>query len=318
MAKNKSLLIFAKQQVAQADKASTAHSTEQKVNGACAEFGLNFGADYSLRQIQIPEPKPSSLAFEFVLNSEQNSQTKAQPNADLLQNLVEKLKQLELDVFVFEQDKKPMALKLALFDMDSTLIQAEVMDELARFYGVYDKVSQITEIAMRGEIDFNESFSKRLAMLKDMPTSDLENIRAKIQFTPNAEILFEHLHKQGVETVLVSGGFDYFASYFAEKLGIKEFHANVLQAKNNKLTGEPVLPILDSSFKSRLLQQKQADLGVSAIQVLAVGDGANDIPMLAQAGFGVAYKAKPLVQEKANFNLKFNDLDSLAYLLYLN
>lgn len=304
MALNKRLLVFAKTET----YANNPQELEQKLIGACSNFGLELTKDYNLAQIKISNPKPSSLGFKFSFNSTLNDSS--------LNKFCQILNEQEIDVFAFKQ--KPVALKLALFDMDSTLIQAEVMDELARLYGVYDQVSSITEAAMAGDIDFNESFIKRLAMLKDMPTDDLEKIRAKIKLTPNAEILFTHLNKKGIETLLVSGGFDYFASYFAEKLGIKEYHANILEAKQKKLTGVAILPILDSDFKRRILEQKQMDLTLSASQVLAVGDGANDIPMLLKAGIGVAYKAKPLVQKEANFNLKFNDLDSLAYLLYLN
>ncbi|MDY7025011.1 MAG: phosphoserine phosphatase SerB [Pseudomonadota bacterium] len=205
------------------------------------------------------------------------------------------------------------ARRLAVFDMDSTLIQAEVIDELAREIGIQDQVGEITESAMRGEIDFTESFSRRLSLLKGLESCVLDGIMARIQLTPGAQDLMAELKAKGFKTALVSGGFTYFATQFAEILGMDYVFANELDFQDGELTGQPVLPIVDSQRKAAIVAQLAAENGLLLNQVVTVGDGANDIPMLEKAGLGIAFCAKPKVQAVADQSVKQLNLSHLRY-----
>jgi phosphoserine phosphatase len=205
--------------------------------------------------------------------------------------------------------------RLAVFDMDSTLIQAEVIDELAKAAGVGEKVAAITERAMHGELDFRASFKERLALLKGLPESVLEEVGASLQLTEGAETLFAELKRLGYKTAILSGGFSYFARQLQQKLGIDYVYANELQIVDGKLTGVAVEPIVDAQRKADLLQELAAKEGLRLEQTIAVGDGANDLPMLGQAGLGVAFRAKPLVKQSAKQAISTLGLDGILYLL---
>ena len=205
--------------------------------------------------------------------------------------------------------------RLAVFDMDSTLIQAEVIDELAKAAGVGEKVAAITERAMHGELDFRASFKERLALLKGLPESVLEEVGAALQLTEGAETLFAELKRLGYKTAILSGGFSYFARQLQQKLGIDYVYANELQIVDGKLTGVAVEPIVDAQRKADLLQELAAKEGLRLEQTIAVGDGANDLPMLGQAGLGVAFRAKPLVKQSAKQAISTLGLDGILYLL---
>ncbi|MDP6968564.1 MAG: phosphoserine phosphatase SerB [Gammaproteobacteria bacterium] len=218
------------------------------------------------------------------------------------------------DYVLYEGQQAP-SIKLAVFDMDSTLIQAEVMDELAYAAGIGEQVAAITASAMRGEIGFQESFKRRLGLLKGFDCSDLAAIYEQIELMPGAERLMRNLLKQGVYCVILSGGFSYFADRFAARLGMQEAHSNPLQQVENKLTGDISVPILDAERKRQLLTAIRTQYGWQSEQTLAVGDGANDLPMLAAAGLGMAFHAKPLVIEQAPHHISHFGLDSLLYVL---
>ena len=205
--------------------------------------------------------------------------------------------------------------RLAVFDMDSTLIEAEVIDELAKAAGVGEKVSAITERAMRGELDFRASFKERLALLKGLPESVLQEVGASLRLTEGAETLFAELKRLGYKTAILSGGFSYFARQLQEKLGIDYVFANELQIVDGQLTGVAVEPIVDAQRKADLLRELAHKEGLRLEQTIAVGDGANDLPMLGLAGLGVAFRAKPLVKQSAKQAISTLGLDGILYLL---
>ncbi|GAA6134745.1 phosphoserine phosphatase SerB [Oceaniserpentilla sp. 4NH20-0058] len=205
--------------------------------------------------------------------------------------------------------------RLVAFDMDSTLIEAEVIDELAIEAGVGDEVIAITESAMRGEIDFNESFKRRVALLKGLDESVLAQIAARLPVTEGAERLVSTLKKLGYKTAILSGGFQYFGQFLQNKLGIDYVHANELEIADGKVTGNVTGTIVNGERKALLLEEIAKSEGISLEQTIAVGDGANDLPMLSKAGLGIAFRAKPLVRQNAEQAISTLGLDGVLYLL---
>ncbi len=204
---------------------------------------------------------------------------------------------------------------LAVFDMDSTLIEAEVIDELAKAAGVGEQVAAITERAMQGEIDFKDSFRERLALLNGLSEDVLADIAASLRLTEGAEQLFIELKRLGYKTAILSGGFTYFARHLQHKLGIDYVYANELEIVDGKLTGRAIEPIVDAQRKADLLRELAEREGLRLEQTIAVGDGANDLPMLGLAGLGVAFRAKPLVKKSARQAISTLGLDGILYLL---
>ncbi len=207
--------------------------------------------------------------------------------------------------------------RLIAFDMDSTLIQMEVIDELARIAGVGEKVSAITAAAMRGELDFQASFRRRLALLRGLSASALAEVAERVPVTPGAHRLLRTLKLLGYKTAILSGGFTFVAHRLQKELGFDFVHANELEIENGALTGLPVGAIVDGARKAHFLEEIAQREGISMQQTIAVGDGANDLPMLSIAGLGVAFHAKPLVREKAQHSISRMGLDALLYLLGL-
>lgn len=205
--------------------------------------------------------------------------------------------------------------RLVAFDMDSTLIQVEVIDELAKAAGVGKRVSEITERAMQGEIDFKESFRQRLALLEGLDESVLAGIANQLPLTQGAEHLISTLKKIGYKTAIISGGFQYFGNHLKHKLGIDYVFANQLEIIDGKVTGKIAGTVVDAQRKAEILREIAQKEDISLEQVIAVGDGANDLPMLSIAGLGIAFHAKPIVKKSAKHSISNLGLDGILYLI---
>jgi phosphoserine phosphatase len=222
---------------------------------------------------------------------------------------------LGVDIAFQEDNIYRRTRRLVCFDMDSTLIQTEVIDELAYKAGVGEAVSQITESAMRGEIDFAESFRQRVALLKGLDEKILIEIADKLPLTEGAERLFRTLKKYGFKTAILSGGFTYFGKYLQNKLDIDYVFANQLEIVNGKLTGNYLGDIVDGPKKAELLRKIAFKEDIHLEQTVAVGDGSNDLPMLNIAGLGIAFHAKPLVKKNAQHAISTTGLDAILFLM---
>lgn len=221
----------------------------------------------------------------------------------------------EMDIAIQQDSIWRRNRRLVCFDMDSTLIQNEVIDLMAYAAGVGEQVSEITERAMRGEMDFQQSFTERMALLKGLSLDKLDSIYDNLKITNGAERLISNLRLLGYKTAILSGGFEFFATRLANKLGIDYVHANQLDAVDGKLTGKVTGDIIDDQRKAALLRSLAESQHIQLQQVIAVGDGANDIPMLSAAGLGIAFHAKPKVRDEAGNAFGTVGLDGILYLI---
>ena len=222
---------------------------------------------------------------------------------------------LEVD-FSFQRDNMYRRMRrLICFDMDSTLIQTECIDELAERAGVGEQVRAITESAMRGEIDFKESFTQRVALLKGLDVSVMKEIAENMPITEGVERLMFVLKRYGYKIAILSGGFTYFGEYLQKKFGIDYVYANELEVEDGKLTGRYLGDVVDGKRKAELLRLIAQVEKVDIAQTIAVGDGANDLPMLSLAGLGIAFHAKPKVKENARQAINTIGLDGVLYFL---
>lgn len=205
---------------------------------------------------------------------------------------------------------------LVVMDMDSTLISIECIDEIADMQGLKPQVAAITESAMRGEIEFAESLRRRVALLEGLDESALQRVYAeRLQLNPGAETLLGTLQSRGIKTLLVSGGFSFFTERLKLRVGLDYAHANMLEIINGKLTGRVLGDVLDAKGKANWLNRIRTELGLGSGQVVAIGDGANDLKMMAAAGIGIAYHAKPVVRAQATYAISHSGLDGALNLL---
>lgn len=230
----------------------------------------------------------------------------------------------EIDAYCFEHridyglvpaNKTLADFGLVVMDMDSTLISIECIDEIADMQGLKPEVAAITESAMRGEIDFAESLRRRVALLEGLDEGALQRVYdERLELNPGAEVMLAALKKHSIKTLLVSGGFLFFTERLKPRLGLDLTHANTLEIVDGKLTGRVLGKILDAQGKAEWLVKMRDQLGLKPEQVIAMGDGANDLKMMAQAGISIAYHAKPVVRAQASYGFNFVGLDGLVRL----
>lgn len=221
----------------------------------------------------------------------------------------------DFDVAVQAEGMKRRAKRLLVMDVDSTLIQAEVIDELATAAGVGDQVAKVTARAMNGELDFTQALAERVALLKGLPLAALDEVHARIQYTPGARSMVRVLKEMGYRIGILSGGFTHFTDRFQAELGLDYAFANTLEIADDRLTGRTLGPIVDGARKAALVTEIAEREGVRLDQVIAVGDGANDLPMMGLAGLGIAFNAKPRVREQAPTSINRKGLDAILFLL---
>jgi phosphoserine phosphatase len=235
--------------------------------------------------------------------------------ATLRGSLLEISKETGIDISFHVDDIYRHARKLVVFDMDSTLVQGEVVNVLAQKAGVGEKVARITAAAMAGKIDFKESFARRVSLLKGLDARILPEIASNLVLTEGAERVIQTLKKLGYKIGIISGGFDFFGEYLQSKLGLDYVFANVLEIENGVITGKLSGDIIDGPKKAELLKTIATVENISLQQTIAVGDGANDLPMISIAGLGIAFHAKPIVKENSEQSISSVGLDGLLYLM---
>ncbi len=224
--------------------------------------------------------------------------------------------ELNFDISIQEDTMYRRSRRLICFDMDSTLIRTEVIDELADRAGVGEEVRRITEAAMRGEIDFKESFRRRVSLLKGLDVSVMKDIAENLPITEGVERMMEVLKRSGYKTAILSGGFTYFGNYLKQRFGFDYVYANELEiGEDGRLTGRYVGDIVDGQRKRELLRLLAQVENINIAQTIAVGDGANDLPMLAEAGLGIAFHAKPKVKAEAQQSISTIGIDGVLYFL---
>lgn len=279
------------------------------VSAVTADHGLNIDNIARLSGRAGLEHTQAPTCIEFSVRG-------TPPDLDQLRaDFLHIASELAVDIAFQEDSIYRRNRRMVVFDMDSTLIEAEVIDELAKEAGVGDQVAEITESAMRGELDFTESFAKRVALLEGLSESVLEKVAARLKMTEGAERLISTLKSLGYKTAILSGGFTYFAKGLQDKLGIDYIFANELEIENGKVTGNVTGQVVDGQRKAQLLDELAEKENIGRAQVIAVGDGANDLPMLSRAGLGVAFRAKPLVKESARHSISNLGLDAILYLI---
>ena len=276
--------------------------------------GLNIDAIKRLTgRMSIMHPERNVRAcVEFSVRGMLGADGKAQLQKDLMAMS----SRSGMDFSFQKDDMYRRMRRLICFDMDSTLIQAECIDELARRHGVYDKVAAITERAMRGEMDFKESFTERVALLKGLDVSAMQDIAENLPITEGTDRLMSVLKTCGYKIAILSGGFTFFGEYLQRRYGIDYVYANELEiGEDGKLTGRYVGEVVDGRRKADLLRLIAQTEKVNIAQTIAVGDGANDLPMLLEAGLGIAFHAKPRVKKTAGQSLSSIGLDGVLYFL---
>ena len=282
-----------------------------QVSGILAEHGLNVDRLERLSgRLSLAVHSPDANAcVELTVSG--NSSSEQSMRAAFLATAHD----LKIDIAFQRESIFRRNRRLFAFDMDSTLIEGEVIDELAKLAGVADEVVKVTEAAMRGEIEFQESFRRRVALLRGLKEIRVRELLNTIPLVEGAEQLIGTLKMLGYKTAILSGGFNFFAQHLQTRLGIDYVFANDLDIVEGVVSGEVRTPIVDGARKAELLRQIARQENISLEQVVAVVDGANDLPMLGIAGMGIAFRAKPLVRQTASHAVSFLGLDSLLYLI---
>jgi phosphoserine phosphatase len=280
-----------------------------RVSSIIAAHGMNVDRIDRLSGELTPGAEPANACVELAVSGE--SSRELPMRAEFLATA----QQLSIDIAFQRESIFRRNRRLFAFDMDSTLIQGEVIDELAKLAGVGEQVVRITESAMRGEIGFDESFTRRVALLKGLTSDRVHSLLHTIPLAEGAERLTRTLRLLGYRTAILSGGFTFFARSLQQRLGIDYVHANELEIVDGKVTGRVIPPIINGTRKAELLSEIARSESISLEQVIAIGDGANDIPMLSIAGMGIAYRAKPVVRRKADQSISMLGLDGLLYLV---
>ena len=286
----------------------------QAATDVISRYGLNIDAIKRLTgRMSVMHPEKNVRAcVEFSLRGSLSSDDKKAMQEDLMTMGTE----AGMDFSFQKDDMYRRMRRLICFDMDSTLIQAECIDELARRHGVYDQVAAITERAMRGEIDFKESFTQRVALLKGLDISVMQDIAEHLPITEGADRLMSVLKTCGYKIAILSGGFTFFGEYLQRKYGIDYVYANELEVgEDGKLTGRYLGEVVDGRRKADLLRLIAQTEKVNIAQTIAVGDGANDLPMLNEAGLGIAFHAKPRVKANARQSINTIGLDGVLYFI---
>ncbi len=282
-----------------------------RVSAIIADHGLNVDRIERLSgRLSLAVHTPDANAcVEFTVNGNSSSET------SMRAAFLATAHDLKIDIAFQRESIFRRNRRLFAFDMDSTLIEGEVIDELAKLAGVADEVVKVTESAMRGEIEFQESFRRRVALLRGLKEIRVRELLDTIPLVEGAEQLIGTLKMLGYKTAILSGGFNFFAQHLQRRLGIDYVFANDLDIVDGVVSGEVRTPIVDGARKAELLRQIAGQENISLDQVVAVGDGANDLPMLGIAGMGIAFRAKPLVRQTASHAVSFLGLDSLLYLI---
>ena len=283
----------------------------QAISSVCARHGVGVTRMRRLSGRQLLGADRSELHCVEVTVRGVSSDNEAELRAEWLRISNE----LDMDISVQSDNVFRRHRRLVAFDMDSTLIQMEVIDEMASRGGSADQVRQITEQAMQGDMDFTESLRARTQLLKGMPGEVLEEIAADMPLMPGAQRLVRILRRLGYKVAIISGGFDFFARQLGNRLGAHYVFANELEMADGVLTGNIVGPVVDRRRKADLLREISEQEGITLEQVIAIGDGANDIEMLAAAGLGVAYHAKPVVAASSRHAISRGGLDTILFLL---
>ncbi len=288
----------------------TAHQLS-RLTEIVTRYGLNIDKINRLSgRIPLGElPAGSKACVEFSVRGH------VEDAAPMRRDFLELANELDVDIAYQEDSVFRRHRRLVVFDMDSTLIEAEVIDELAKAHGVGGQVAAITERAMRGELDFRESFAQRVALLAGLPESALAEVAGRIALTEGAERLVSTVRRLGYRTAILSGGFTFFGRRLQQQLGIDYVHANELEIVDGRVTGRVVGDVVDGQRKAQLLQELARQEGIALEQVIAVGDGANDLPMLSIAGLGIAFRAKPIVRQSAKQAISTLGLDGILYLM---
>jgi phosphoserine phosphatase len=275
----------------------------QAITGVLAQMGANITRISRLTEHQL---KAIELTVYAPCGVEQ---------AQLKKALFAVSNAVQVDIAVQPESLYRRSKRLIVMDVDSTLIQNEVIDEIAKIAGVEQEVADITREAMEGKLDFAGALHKRVALLAGLPADRLQEVFEVIRFTPGAERLIKVLKLLGYKTAIVSGGFNFVTDILKERLRLDYAFANTLEIENGKLTGRVTGAIVDRQAKARLLKEVAAKEEIELAQTLAVGDGANDLLMLETAGVGVAFNAKPIVREAADLSINQPSLDVLLYLI---